>query len=91
MGKGVKMDEVQGVVSPSFGGALSQLKEGKFVARKGWNAHHKLGLQTPDANSANTLPYIYMIVGQDAADLQGARVPWVASQTDLLSEDWETV
>lgn len=75
----------------TFGGALYQLHAGQKVARKGWNAHHVLGLQEPDANSANTLPYIYMIVGRDAADMQGKRVPWVASQTDLLAEDWIVV
>ena len=75
----------------TFGGALYQLHAGQKVARKGWNAHHVLGLQEPDENSANTLPYIYMIVGQDASDMQGKRVPWTASQTDLLAEDWIVV
>ena len=42
-----------------------------------------IALQTPDANSKMTLPYIYM------STAQGDLVPWLASQTDLLSEDWE--
>jgi hypothetical protein len=42
----------------------------------------------PDENSANTLPYIFMVVGVDTADMGGKRVPWVASQTDLLADDW---
>jgi len=29
-----------------------------------------------------------MVVGADAADMGGKRVPWVASQTDLLALDW---
>lgn len=74
--------------SSEFGEALAALQDGKLVARKGWNAHHSLGLQMPDEHSANTLPYIYMIIGTNAADLQGKRVPWVASQTDLLATDW---
>ena len=74
-----------------FGGVLAALREGRKVARTGWNAHHSLGLQTPDEQSANTLPYIFMVVGSDAADLQGKRVPWIASQTDLLAEDWEVL
>jgi hypothetical protein len=42
-----------------------------------------LKLQEPDANSKMTRPYIYMsTVDQDL-------VPWVASQTDLLADDWE--
>ena len=74
-----------------FGGALTALKNGRKVARKGWNAHHSLGLQVPDDQSANTLPYIYIVVGTDAADLQGKRVPWIASQTDLLADDWQVL
>lgn len=77
--------------SPDFGGALAALKAGCKVARAGWNAHHSLALQAPDENSANTLPYIYMVVGDDSADLRGKRVPWVASQTDLLANDWQVV
>lgn len=75
----------------SFGGALEALRGGQSVARQGWNAHHTLGVQVPDANSMNTLPYIYMVVGSDALDMKGARVPWVASQTDLLAMDWFVV
>lgn len=72
----------------SFSQALQILKAGGRVARKNWNAHHTLGAQIPDENSANTLPYIFMVIGGDAADLQGKRVPWVASHTDLFAEDW---
>ena len=76
----------------TFGGALYQLHAGQKVARKGWKAHHALGLQVPDENyTFNSLPYIYMIIGHDASDMQGKRVPWVASQTDLLAEDWIVV
>ena len=72
----------------NLGEAIKLLKNGSTVARKGWNAHHTLGLQTPDENSANNLPYIFMVVGADAQDMQNKRLPWVASQTDLLAEDW---
>ena len=44
-----------------------------------------LALQRPDAHSKMTLPYIYMRTAQ------GDLVPWLASQTDLLAEDWELV
>lgn len=69
-----------------FGQALALLKEGKQVARAGWNgAGMHLGLQTPDEGSVNKQPYIFII------PVGGARVPWVASQPDLLSEDWVEV
>lgn len=77
--------------SRSFAYALDQLRQGSLVSRRGWNAAHYLGLQIPDENSANTLPYIYLTVGDDAAELKGKRVPWVASHTDLLANDWMIV
>jgi hypothetical protein len=90
--KGKFMENPSTLETPrDFGRALEHLEQGYRVARKGWNAHHTLGLQVPDDTSANTLPYIFMVVGTDAADMQGKRVPWVASQTDLLAEDWSVV
>ena len=70
----------------SFGEAISELKKGNKVTRKGWNGKNMwLGLQVPDANSKMTLPYIYMKTADNN------QVPWLASQTDMLSEDWEVV
>lgn len=67
----------------NFGQAVEQLKIGNKVTRNGWNGKRMwLALQVPDANSKMTLPYIYMRTAQ--ADL----VPWLASQTDILSDDW---
>jgi hypothetical protein len=67
----------------NFGQALEELKAGNRVARSGWNGKGMwLELQVPDAHSKMTLPYIYMKTAQD--DL----VPWLASQTDVLAEDW---
>ena len=66
-----------------FGEAIHALKGGHRVARAGWNGRGMyLELQVPDANSKMTLPYIYM------QTVQGDLVPWLASQTDMLSEDW---
>lgn len=41
-----------------------------------------ISVQRPDLNSKMTLPYIYM------RTVEGHFVPWVASHTDLLGEDW---
>lgn len=75
----------------NLGFAIEQLLEGNKVSREGWNAHHHLELQVPDENSKMTRPYIYMVIGGDAKDLKGDKIPWVASQTDLLATDWEVV
>lgn len=70
----------------TFGDALEVLKVGGRVARAGWNGRGMhVQLQRPDSYSKMTLPYIYM------KTVQGDLVPWLASQTDMLSEDWEEV
>lgn len=69
-----------------FGAALSCLKRKQFVSRKNWNGPGQwLHLQKPDDHSKMTLPYIYIHT------VQGDLVPWLASQTDLLAEDWVIV
>lgn len=70
----------------TFGLALTALRRGKAVTRAGWNGKGQfLELQVPDAHSKMTLPYIYITT------VQGDRVPWLASQTDLLADDWQVV
>lgn len=70
----------------SFGEAIEKLKTGLQVNRKNWNgAKQYLELQVPDKNSKMTLPYIYITT------VQGDRVLWLASQSDMLATDWQTV
>jgi hypothetical protein len=67
-----------------FGWALRQLCAGDAVQRENWNGKGQfLMLQVPDANSKMSLPYIYITT------VQGDRVPWLASQTDMLGTDWQ--
>ena len=79
----------------NFGQAIEALKQGLRVARQGWNGKGlSLSLQVPDKHSKMTLPYIYMeypsVPASENAPLNhiNAKVPWLASQTDMLSEDW---
>lgn len=73
----------------TFGDAIHFLKLGKRVARQGWNGKGLwLEMQRPDAHSKMTLPYVFLNYPQDAQNTPGARVPWLASQTDMLAEDW---
>jgi hypothetical protein len=70
----------------NFGQAIEKLKEGKKVARKGWNGKGMwIKIQVPTEKSKMTLPYIYMKTADDNL------VPWLASQTDILAEDWKIV
>jgi hypothetical protein len=66
-----------------FSWALQMVKSGRRVARHGWNGRDMyIAVQTPDAHSKMGLPYLYL------RTVQGALVPWLASQTDLLASDW---
>ena len=78
-----------------FSWALSAVKMGHKVTRKGWNGKGMwLELQVPDEHSKMTRSYIYMVLpkgstsqfGDDAKEID--RVPWLCSQTDMLAEDW---
>ncbi len=78
----------------NFGDAIAALKSGYKVARAGWNGKNMwLSYLDPYMNKQFTLiekddaegtfsPYI----GMKTAD--NKYVPWLASQTDLLSCDW---
>ena len=73
----------------TFGDAIHFLKAGKRVARHGWNGKGMwLEMQRPDEHSKMTLPYLYLSYPNDSVNTPGARVPWLASQTDVLSADW---
>lgn len=74
-----------------IGYAIRMLRAGHPMRRRGWNGKGMwLLMQTPDAHSKMTLPYIYIEYpfGHHAYP-NGARVPWLASQTDILATDWE--
>lgn len=72
--------------------ALPLLRHGKKLAREGWNGNDlHIRMQTPDINSKMNLPYVYIQYPEDHKLYPGARVPWLASQTDLLADDWVMV
>ena len=52
-------------------------------AEKFWAPHNKAFAETQRGRCARVLPYITMKTADNAI------VPWLASQTDLLAEDWE--
>ena len=74
----------------AFGTALEYLKRGSKITRHGWNGKGMwLELQRPDRHSKMTLPYVFLCYPTDViSPTPGARVPWLASQTDMLAEDW---
>ena len=76
----------------TFGMAIEAMRKGHKVARKGWNGRGIfIELQVPDEHSKMTHPYIYIDTTGLQTDNPAApkdRVPWLASQTDMLSDDW---
>jgi len=88
-------------ISLNFGEAIEALKQGRCVARKGWNGQGMflylvdgsqftanrapLNKVFPEGTQCTYRPHI------DMKTVDGELVPWVASQTDILAEDWEVV
>ncbi|EUB33279.1 PF11195 family protein [Klebsiella sp. AS10] len=78
----------------SFGLATGALKQGKKVARAGWNGKG-MWLKLVPADIADKVAFEYEAldgapwIGMKTAD--DKFVPWLASQTDVLAEDWQVV
>jgi hypothetical protein len=85
----------------TFGQAIEALKRGERVAREGWNGKGMfLFLVNGSTFTVNREPLL-SILGEgtevqyhahiDMKTAQGYVVPWLASQADMLSEDWVKV
>ena len=71
----------------TFGLAIEAMRQGKRAARKGWNGVG-LWLEYIPARGVD-LAFIRMSYPVNSrAYPEGARVPWLASQTDMLADDW---
>lgn len=76
----------------NFGDALNVLKTGGKVARKGWNGkgmylryidNRNYKIHENFTDGCAELSFIAMKTADNRI------VPWLASQTDMLAEDWE--
>lgn len=76
-----------------FGQAIEHLESGKRLQRRGWNGRGIfIELQRPDENSKMTSLYIYIDTSglqTDNTEAPKSLVPWLASHTDMLADDWE--
>lgn len=91
----------------NFGQAIEALKDGKNVARKGWNGKGMFLFLLPSGRipmSAIHNPKLLEVLknsGKDSFDACASirmktadeliLTGWLASQTDMLSEDWQIV
>jgi hypothetical protein len=82
----------------NFGDALAALKEGERVARHGWNGKGMFLFLVPGSQFQVNRPPLLGIYPEgttinyhahiDMKTAQDTVVPWLASQTDVLAEDW---
>lgn len=84
-----------------FGDAIRGLKQGARMARAGWNGRGMFLYFVPSGNYPARTDIAKKEWGEDGLvpyqpyiamkTVQGTVVPWLASQTDMLAEDWEIV
>lgn len=82
----------------NFGQALQDLKDGGRVFRDGWNGKGMFLFYVPGSEFKVNREPMLTHFGKDMdmkyrghidmCTVDGSVVPWVASQTDLLAEDW---
>lgn len=77
----------------NFGQAIAEMKDGEKVRRSGWNGKGIfIEIMFPSVDSYMTHEYIFIdTTGLETTnpDAPKNRVPWFASQTDMLADDWE--
>lgn len=84
-----------------FSAALIFLKEGKRVARTGWNGKGMFLFLVPGSTFKVNRPPLLGIYAEgtevryhphvDMKTAQGYVVPWLCSQADMLADDWMLV
>ena len=81
-----------------FGEALELLKAGEKVKRKGWNGkkqYIELAINISYVNAESKIINAeHEAIGNRAIAFNGTsgvQMGWLASQADMLSEDWEMV
>ena len=75
----------------TFGDAVAALKENKVVVRSGWNGKDMYLFLVKNENNNKTGSVHSDAVLQDYIAMKatdGYAVPWLASQSDVLAEDW---
>ena len=68
----------------TFGCVLGALKNGMRARLPHWHEDVCVKLQVPDENSKMTAPYLYV-------QSRFRCVPWLPTQIELLSEEWEVI
>jgi hypothetical protein len=73
----------------NFSMALEAVKKGKGIARTIWKREGMVvRVQFPASESSRTMPYLYIEYPADNKATHGTKRPWIASQPDIMAEDW---
>lgn len=86
--------ELGGVATFSFGEAIKYLKRGFKVARLGWNGkkqHIELATNISYTMGGEVVNCNHDAIGNKAiafVGTSGIQMGWLASQSDMLAEDW---
>lgn len=82
----------------NFGDVIAGLKVGRRYARTGWNGKSMFIFLVPGSTFTVNREPLLSILGEgtrveyhahiDMRTAQGYVVPWLASQADMLAEDW---
>jgi hypothetical protein len=79
----------------TFSKALKKVKRGTKIARDGWNGKDMwVRLYTPSTMVIEPLTHQFLVIEypqRHPAYPDGSCIPWLASQTDILAEDWRVV
>ena len=82
----------------SFGLAIEAMKKGKKVARRGWNGknqHIELATRISYMTAEGAFVNVeHEAIGNKAiafCGTSGVQMGWLASQADMLADDWEVV
>jgi hypothetical protein len=91
----------QPITAMSFGHALAALKAGDKVRRAGWNGKGMFLFLVAGSTFKVSRPPLLGIYPEgteinyhahiDMKTADGMVVPWLASQTDMLADDWQIV
>ena len=92
---------MQEISAGSFSWALQLIKDGRKLARKGWNGKDMFVFLVNGSRFTVNRPPLLGVYKEgtvidyhahiDMKTVDGKIVPWLCSQTDMLAEDWMLV
>lgn len=99
--KGVFEEAYRPTDCMNFGLAIEAAKKGAKITRRGWNGKGMFLYYVPEGRYPARTDAAKSIATEDGKvdygayiamkTAQGNVVPWLASQTDILADDWEVV